>query len=492
MNMRCEMDLYPDLLKITNPKIISFYQSNPHINFESINLVLIDILQQNNICKTDQIETVFTCLEEPKIKEIETFLTNLNESMNRLIHIISSKFVTIKSEYILDFKSISTELNSREMLQNTNKLFFVKLWSLLSTINNLRFSNTNEKVKVMLSQFNKILSTNTEQIFTNTNKNRNIDEYIQNFESNSTHMIHAIVKLLSECVSSYDARVKSVIETIKRREDPSFSNYYKLIYELNDILHQLPNKIENMENTGAFEQLLSKTFSTASIVKEPEENQYTLIREDKHDIFIEIHDIREHNISISDVKMFIKRAIEKNMNGILVSQYTGITSKPNYHIEIHNNIVVIFLHKMMYSPEMIQIATDMIDTLSSKLTDFCSFSENKYSIPKDILDNINREYQQFILQKETIVSAFKDHHKRLLAQLDDMRFSTLDKYLSTRYSSCKKQGYNCDLCNNFNVGTLKGLAAHKRGCVRKMNKPLHLNDTELNLKPMISTIDTTF
>ena len=69
-----------------------------------------------------------------------------------------------------------------------------------------------------------------------------------------------------------------------------------------------------------------------------------------------------------------------------------------------------------------------------------------------------------------IISGFKEQQKNLLAKLDDMRFSVLDKYLSTRYSSCKKQGYNCELCNNFNVETLKGLAAHKRGCARKMQK----------------------
>jgi len=485
MNTFCEMK---DVLKITNPKIISFYQSNPHINFESVNMALIDILEQNNICKAEQIETILSCSqEEPKIKEIECFLTNLNDAMNRLIHTLSSKFVTIKSEYIRDFKSISNEADCRDMLHKTNQHFFDKSCSLLSAVNHLRFSNTNEKVKVMSNQFNKILTTNTEQIFANTNKPRNIEDYIQNFESNSTHMIHAIIKLLSECLSAYDSRVKAAIESIKRREDPSFSNYYKLIYELNDILHQKPS---NTENAGEFEQLLSRTFSTASIIKEPEEeNEYTLIREDKPAVFIETHDIREHNIGVSDVKAFIKRAIEKNMNGILVSQYTGITSKPNYHIEIHNNIVVVFLHKMLYSSEMVQIATDMIDTLSSKLTDFCSLSKNKYSIPKDILDNINREYQQFISQKEAIVTAFKDHHKRLLVQLDDMRFSTLDKYLSTRYSSCKKQGYTCDLCNNFNVGTLKGLAAHKRGCVRKLNKPL-VDESDFQLKPIVTIAAT--
>jgi hypothetical protein len=246
----------------------------------------------------------------------------------------------------------------------------------------------------------------------------------------------------------------------------------------------LPTTAEDTESAGVFEQLLSRTFTTASISRESGANEYILSREDKPEIYIETQDVREHNIGVSDVKRFIKRAIEKNTNSILISQYTGITSKPNYHIEIHNKIVVIFLHKMLYSQDTIQIATDMIDALSSKLTDFCSLSNSEYSIPKDILDNVNREYQQFILQKETIVTAFKDHHKRLLSQLDDMRFSTLDKYLSTRYSSCKKQGYNCDLCNNFNVGTLKGLAAHKRGCARKLNKTSLIDDC-MEKKPAI-------
>lgn len=236
-------------------------------------------------------------------------------------------------------------------------------------------------------------------------------------------------------------------------------------------MHQLPN-VEYSKTALSFENLLSQTFPTASITTEEGSSEYYLIREDNPAIFIETHDIRDYNIGISEVRQFVKRAIDKNANSILVSQYTGITSKPNFHIEIHNNIVIIYLHKLLHSAETLQIATDMIDSISKKMTDFCSLSDNKYSIPKETLDDINREYQQFILQKETIITGFKEHQKRLLGQLDDMRFSSLDKYLSTRYSSCKKQGYTCDMCNNFNVGTLKGLAAHKRGCARKLATPI--------------------
>jgi hypothetical protein len=336
----------------------------------------------------------------------------------------------------------------------------------------VRVSNISEKTKVIVHQFNKILIANTDQIFSKTEETPSkIEDYLHNFESNSGHMIQAVVQLLTECLTLYESRSKQVTELIKKREDPASTSYYKLIYELNDILHQLPSVSDDADHTISFEHVLSQQFPTASISREADNaNEYLLIRENKAAIYIETYDTREHNVGMADVKQFLKRATEKNTNSIIVSQYTGITSKPNYHIEIHNNIVVIYLHKLAYSYDSIQIATDMIDSISSKLSEFCSLAENKYSIPKDVLDGINREYQQFILQKETIITGFKEQQKYLLAKLDDMRFSTLDKYLSTRYSSCKKQGYNCELCNNFNVGTLKGLAAHKRGCARKMQK----------------------
>ena len=101
------------------------------------------------------------------------------------------------------------------------------------------------------------------------------------------------------------------------------------------------------------------------------------------------------------------------------------------------------------------------------MIDSPSMLPSVFSIKESLKEIIENKYQQFIIQKETILTMAKDHHKRLLSQLDEFRFTTLDKYLATRYSSCKKQGYTCELCGTFNVGTLKGLAAHKRGCARK-------------------------
>jgi hypothetical protein len=61
----------------------------------------------------------------------------------------------------------------------------------------------------------------------------------------------------------------------------------------------------------------------------------------------------------------------------------------------------------------------------------------------------------------------------MVSQVSDIAFPALDKYLSSRYSSFKKQGFLCDICGVFNVPTLKGLAAHKRGCNRKNHAGTH-------------------
>lgn len=458
-------------LNITNPRIVSFYESNPHIDFETVNLLLVELLTNvgcKQITKIENIKSAILYPEEQKIKEIDTFFSNVKDAVQKLIKSVSNKYIIAKTEYVCEFKSNSLEHDPRELFSKTNQAFFERVCALLSVAFRIRFSNIGDKVKVILHQFNKIMTANTDQIFSKQESTAKIDDYLHNFEANSTHMIQAIVQLFAECTALYDTRLKQVTDSIKKQDDPTFTVYYKLIYELNDILHQLPQVNDEPDTAVSFEHLLSQTFTTASIAREEDSNRYLLIREDKPEIYIETQEIREHNIGISEVKSFLKRAIDKNVNSILISQYTGITSKANYHIEIHNNIVVIYLHKLANCSENLQKATDMIDAISSKLTDFCSLAENKYSVPKDILDAVNREYQQFIIQKETIVAGFKEQQKSLLTKLDDMRFSTLDKYLSTRYSSCKKQGYNCDMCNNFNVGTLKGLAAHKRGCARKL------------------------
>jgi Zn-dependent M32 family carboxypeptidase len=144
-------DSTPDYIKITNQEIVSFYQLNSHIDFESVNLLLIDILQQNKgtlySTTNNQIESAISLYpyqEDQKCKELDTFVNNMREGVRKLIQSISSKYIVIKSEYIREFKSASLENDPRELITNANKKFFEQTCSLFSVIFQQRIFNIAE------------------------------------------------------------------------------------------------------------------------------------------------------------------------------------------------------------------------------------------------------------------------------------------------------------------------------------------------------------
>jgi hypothetical protein len=210
--------------------------------------------------------------------------------------------------------------------------------------------------------------------------------------------------------------------------------------------------------------VLTKIFPVADITGS-QKSAFVMKRDGKPKILFENAE-HDRNVSQEEVKKFIQNVDEHSCNGVFLSQHTGITSKPNYHIETHNGHILVYIHNAEFSQEKIQIGVDIIDNLVTKLGEL-NTSDTENHIPKELLDDINREYQQFVAQKEIVINTLKDSTRKILGQIDDFKFVSLDKYLSTKYASVQKQGYKCDLCKNFTVSTLKGLAAHKRGCNRK-------------------------
>lgn len=453
-----------ECVQIKSPKILEFYNSNPSINFEKINLLVLEMLQCRASAGLDFDPNFSDFLrpeEKHKTSELETFFKKIREAVHVQIQKVLRESAEIKTEYIHTFRSL--QMSDSIKMKEANNRFSEGMKQCLSTALKLRNSGIADRTGAMLRQFHKILNTNVDSFLTSASTSDSLSEYVSNFDLNTSHMINAVCGLLTEFIAAKEKQTHPILESFRKREDASTA-YYKLIYELNDFLQQFdgddkPNK--------SFEVVLSKIFPTASITSDSESNNNTIVREDKPNIFIEMHSNKDRNIGMQEVKAFLKTATDKNVASILVSNYTGISSKSDYQIEIHNNRVILYLHRLDANSEKLQIAVDMIDSLSAKLDEFCVNAEHKYSIPKDVLDDVNREYQQFIIQKEAIIGVLKDQHKRVLSQLEEIRFLSLDRFLSTRYSSCKKQGFVCDLCHVFNVPTLKGLAAHKRGCARK-------------------------
>lgn len=225
-----------------------------------------------------------------------------------------------------------------------------------------------------------------------------------------------------------------------------------------------------LQSSSQINKLLTRLFPTANIMH-TENNCVIMNRNTLPNIMIQEKNCTT-NLTHDDIASFEKSvsSYSTKCNGILISQNSGITSKPNFYIDYtSDDCIIVYIHHCDYSSEKIQIAVDIIDNIFSKLM---SFQQNvPLHIPSNILLDINREYQDFIVRKENIISSLKETTRIVLSQLDDVRFTTLNTYLANHFVETKVQkGFPCTQCNRFSGNNLKALAAHKRGCNRKMIK----------------------
>jgi len=83
------------------------------------------------------------------------------------------------------------------------------------------------------------------------------------------------------------------------------------------------------------------------------------------------------------------------------------------------------------------------------------------NIDKDILDNINKEYQTFLNQRAFIVETCKTFHKNVISQIDNLKMPDLGMYLGSKYASIQNQEFVCDECGSC-FSKKASLASHKK------------------------------
>lgn len=436
-----------NMLTTTNPRILKFYQDNSSIHFETVNLIFIDLFDKLLQDPTNLMNSTVN-------GQLLAMVSQLNESMaslsNNIANNMYNKMCDIKKDYIEDVKHIinnNTTDKLRPLLEKNNTMLIEKTSNILQEI----IPRSNDSVHNTIKAFHKSIVEDTNQLL--HNDGISMKEFIENFDNKTTKILQNIQQPIYSFISSSEDRIQNNIKALK------------------DITVYKNNAMSNSDDSII--RFLSQNYSTADIsVLNTSANSsvHMVKRQYKHNIIIySVHS--DVNISADEIKQFMQFVDEYRCHGVFVSQKTGITSKSNYQIDIHNGYVLTYIHNISESLSKLNIAIDVIDNLSAKIKLFTHGNNNNNpdnSIPKDVLEEINREFQTFILQKEMIITMIKENHKKIMSIMDDFKFSSLDKYLSSKFiMSNVKTGLKCDLCKQFNAHNLKALAAHKRGCIRK-------------------------
>ena len=480
-------------LKIENQRIVNFYKEHPSIDFEKANILLVEFLDKVYNHMTDDLDSnvnsqILSYLISSK-KEVECLKTSIGVMSDTLsknsldtIQNMNQHLGQIKKDYMEEVHTmisngnITTSDKISSIIDRNNTHLLDRTANVLNDIipktQDVMQNRIRDNIESQIKDLHTQLNSYTNDVLKSSSGQQPIQDFLNNFDVKYSNMLQTIQNPLYSYVSASEERITNNINSIKEM----YSNSISSQSFVQDDLKQFLSKYNASSNKGKYGEnnlfsVLTSLFPSAEITDTTgtkASGDFIMKRMDKPAILLENKDY-SHNINKDEIAKFIRDVETQNMNGIFISQYSGISFKNNYHIDINKGNILVYIQHCEYSPDKIRIATDIIDYLSSKVQELNLGETN--NIPKDVLDDINEEYQIFISQKETMTMTLRDFLKKMNTQIDAIKLPSLDKYLVTKYAYVQNRNFGCDICKNFTGSSKQSLSAHQRGC-RKKYQPI--------------------
>lgn len=445
------------VVKINNKRIFDYYNANPNVNIESMNLVLLDFMEQIGNDMTRLLNNNATGEILNSVREIKKQISSINDNMILKLH-----------EHNISFLETTKMVIGMSSNENTDKIIQLLNKNTESFIERINISipktqeDTNKKIQDNLSSFQKSINDDIKTFLSSSNSENTLKDFISTLDSKIQTMQQPIYTF----ISSNQDQLNTKLTSLKEDSIINKNTNEKVINELSDFLgkYKSSSQFKGACSENMLESILNKMYTTGEIINTTAlkaSGDFIVKREGKQNVLVENKNY-ESNVNLDEIKKFLRDINEQKCNGIMMSQHSGIVSKPNGFIEVHDGKVLVYLHHVEYSPDKIKMAIDIIDNLSEKLEAISNIEENNgLVIKKDVLDRINEQFQIFLNQKELVLTTIKEMNKKLLTQVEDMKLPDLSLYLNDKYASIQNQQFCCELCN-LPFQNKRSLAAHKK------------------------------
>ena len=463
------------MLSTSNNKILDFYKLNPHINFETVNLLFVDLFEKIINDKNGEINSVINNQILSIVQDVKGELHSLNSTNINMVNNLTLKMHEMKESYLQSMTSILQGSNSENidkvngLIDQQNKILMDKTSILLNEIVPKSNEQFHKQISNDIQHFHESLNKDTNKLIHNLENENSIHNFSKIVEQKTNQILSQIQQPIFSFINSSEERLCNNLNEIKNKnisQEETMKDLSKFLGKYKNSSYkgqlgetQLENVLNQMYPSG---QILNTTGISESC-------DFRIERLDLPTILVETKKY-DRNVPIDEVKKFIRDITIQKNHGIFLSQNSGITSKQNYQIDIRENNILIYVHEVDYNPTKIKIAFDIIDSLDSKLKNLSNENDNGFKINEEIIKDINEEYQKFLNSKLAIIDLMKDFQKKLTKELDFMNFPELGKYLGEKFGTNlqdKNETILCNICNNYNAKTNKALATHQRHCKKK-------------------------
>jgi len=458
-------------LTSTCKKVWDFYQKHPNLDFEAMNLLFVNIMENLSHDITSSLSNSVATQILSNIKELQSQIISVNDSVGKIHNdtqmCFQSKFTEFKKEYLEDVKLLLNSNNSDKiapLIKEYNSGLFDKTFIMINEVIPKNNDSLTKQIQENIKSFYSSIAEDTNKLLNSNINQKSLDDFIQNIDNkfmNSQQLINTLI-------NTTEQRLENKMNAI---QDISSSNQYTQS-SLNKTISELLKKMEIASVKGKCSEnilfnILQSLYSTAQIEvvgEQKETGDFMLTRKNKPTILIENKNWNK-NVIQDEVKKFIRDVETQNCCGLFLSQNFGIANKENFEININNGNILLYVHEVNNDAEKIRIAIDIIDNFKLKLDEIVVCNGDGYNIDKEILDEINKEYQLFATQKILQIKMVKDFSAKMVKQLEDLQFPCLENFLSTKYAFSSSK-YICEFCE-YVAKNQSAMSAHKRGCKGK-------------------------
>ena len=434
--------------QLSDPKVLKFINDNPHLDFNQLCGIFVDIIEKLKFNVSEQIDN----------SQNNKLLQNLLLKMERLEE--------NQSQHIQNNLDILTQ-NMRDMIKANNHDNEKTIISLI-TQNNELFINKIDSISNndSLSQY---ISSELKQI------NESIISETSRLNLSETQIIEKINLLFQHKYSELEKTIQTHLECNANTQNTNFSTILSRLDQNSSTMNLVDeyfHKQIGSTNKGKLgetklELILSELYPSALIKNTSGSTacgDFIIERKEKNKILIDTKDY-DTCVPPKEVEKILRDMEHNSSHGILISQNSGISQKNDFEINIHNNFIVIFIHKALYDPEKIKLAINIIDHLEPLISN----EESTESISKEVLSLINKEYQALVSAKLNIIHNIKHDMNKHITQIQKIDLPSLTLFLNKKFANTGKTAFHCERCNQFSGKNAKSLAAHQRKCKGSIN-----------------------
>jgi len=458
-------------LTSTSKKVWEFYKEHPNLDFEAMNILFVNIMETLSKDMTSSLSNNIATQLLSNIKGLQTQLTSVNEVVNKLHiesqHNFNVRFNEFKREYMEDTKLLFSSNISEKivpMIKEYNNSLFDKTFIMINDVIPKNNDNLTKQINEIVKGFNISITEDTNKLLNSNINKKTLEEFIQSIDikfMNSQQLINTII-------SSSEQRLETRINDVKEISTANVHTQQSLQNNVSELLKKMEiSSVKGKCSENILFNILQSLYSTAqieSVGEQKETGDIMLTRKNKPTILIENKNWNK-NVIQDEVKKFIRDVETQNCCGLFLSQNFGIANKENFEININNGNVLLYVHEVNNDAEKIKIAIDIIDNFKLKLDEMIVSNGDGYNIDKEILDEINKEYQMFATQKLLQIKTVKDFSSKMIKQLEEIQLPCLEHFLSTKYAFSSSK-YICEFCE-YVAKNQSAMSAHKRGCKSK-------------------------